>query len=34
MLIEAGVAERVIYGGRDWEPFVRSLRHGDEAMSR
>jgi hypothetical protein len=33
MLVRAGVEPRVIYRGRDeWEPFVRALRPGDEAM--
>jgi hypothetical protein len=32
ILIDAGVEERVIYGPDEWEPFVRSLRPGDEAV--
>jgi hypothetical protein len=33
MLVRAGVEPRVIYRGRDeWEPFVRALRSGDEAV--
>jgi hypothetical protein len=32
-LAASGVEERVIYSGKsDWPTFVRSLRHGDEAV--
>jgi hypothetical protein len=33
MLVRAGVEPRTVYRGRDeWEPFVRALRPGDEAV--
>jgi hypothetical protein len=32
MLLEAGVGERVLYSGLEWDEFVRNLRPGDEAV--
>jgi hypothetical protein len=32
MLLEAGVGERVLYSGLEWNEFVRNLRPGDEAV--
>lgn len=32
LLTEYGVAERVLYPGKDWAMFVHQLREGDEAV--